>query len=126
MTPSMQPSPRPSCQVPSASALAAVDASVRADGEGNRLREGGVLRDPNSGMWLIAGPFQGPAGQGEGALGIWATSTDPTIEPFTGKVYAVDDGAANWSTAPVTEDVDYDPRGEVPVLACVRMRGPLG
>lgn len=111
-------SPRPSCQTPSASALAAVDAKVRAAGEGNSLREGGVLFDPDSGMWLIAGPFQGPAGEGEGLLGIWATSTDPTIEPFTGKVYSVDDSAANFSTAPATDEVAYDPRGDVPVLDC--------
>ena len=80
------------------------------------------MADPDSGMWLIVGPFQGPAGVGEGALGIWATNKDPTIEPFTGKVYSFDDAAANRSTAPRTNKMAYDPRGELPVLGCVRTR----
>lgn len=61
-------SPRPRCGTPSASALAAVDATVRAAGEGNRLPKAWVLADPDSRLWLIAGVFREPAGEGEGAL----------------------------------------------------------
>ena len=72
-------------------------------------------------MWLVAGPFTGPVGEGEGAVGIWATSTDPTVEPFTGKVYAVDDAATNWSVAPRSKDVTLDP-AYIPVMVCVPTR----
>jgi hypothetical protein len=93
---------------------------VRSAGEGNRIPQAAVLADPDSGLWLIAGTFAGPAGVGEGALGIWATSTDPALEPFTGKVYAVDDAAVNWSTAPNADEVADDP-GNLPldVLGCL-------
>jgi hypothetical protein len=122
-TASASTSPRPRCGTPSASALAAVDATVRAAGDGNRLPKAKVLADPDNGLWLIAGVFGGPAGVGEGALGIWATSADPTLEPFTGKVYAVDDAAVNWSTAPNADEVANDPR-ELPldVLGCLNQR----
>lgn len=59
-------SPRPRCGTPSASALAAVDATVRAAGEGNRLPKAWVLADPDSRLWLIAGVFMGPAGEVSG------------------------------------------------------------
>jgi hypothetical protein len=119
-TASASTSPRPHCDSPSASALAAIDTTVRAAGEGNRLPKAAVLADPDNGLWLIAGVFGGPAGVGEGALGIWATSTDPTIEPFNGKVYAVDDAAVNWSTAPSADEVVNDPRNiPLDVLGCL-------
>jgi hypothetical protein len=122
-TSSAATSPRPRCGTPSPAALAAVDATVRTAGQGNRLPKAKVLADPDSGLWLIAGVFGGPAGEGEGALGIWATSVDPTLDSFTGKVYAVDDAAVNWSTAQNADVVADDPR-ELPldVLGCLNQR----
>lgn len=109
--------PAPKCQRPTADALAAVNATITADAKGNSLPEAVVLADPDSGMWFVAGAFAGPAAEGEGALGIWATTTDPTQGPFTGKVLGVDGGASTWSTAPMTEATSYDP-ADVPVLGC--------
>jgi hypothetical protein len=109
--------PAPKCQRPTADALAAVNATITADARGNSLPEAVVLADPDSGMWFLAGAFAGPAAEGEGALGIWATTTDPTQGPFTGKVLGVDGGACTWSKAPMTEATSYDP-ADVPVLGC--------
>jgi hypothetical protein len=107
----------PKCQVPTPGALAAVNATITADAKGNSLPRAVVMADPASGMWFVAGAFAGPAAKGEGALGIWATTTDPTKEPFTGKVFAVDGGAIELSTAPVTEATSYDPE-RAEVLGC--------
>ena len=115
------PSPTAICGSASRSAVAAVDATVRAKGQGNSLTKGGVLADPASGMWLVVAPFEGPAGEGEGALGIWAT--DPTLKAFAGTVYAVSDTAANWSTAPRSVDVPFEPQ-DLPVLRCLPSKRP--
>ncbi|HET7821425.1 MAG TPA: hypothetical protein VFL10_07850 [Ornithinibacter sp.] len=109
--------PAPKCQRPTAEALAAVNATITDDAKGNSLPEAVVLADPDSGMWFVAGAFAGPAAKGEGALGIWATTTDPTQGSFTGKVLGVDGGASTWSKAPMTEATSYDP-ANVPVLGC--------
>jgi hypothetical protein len=109
--------PAPKCQRPTTDALAAVNATISADSKGNNLPEAVVLADPDSGMWFVAGAFAGPAAEGEGALGIWATTTDPTQGPFTGKVLGVDGGASTWSVAPMTEATSYDPTN-VKVLNC--------
>ena len=60
-------------------------------------------------MWFVAGAFAGPAAEGEGALGIWATTTDPTRDPFAGEVFAVDGGASSLSIAPMTHATSYEP-----------------
>jgi hypothetical protein len=52
---------------------------------------------------------------------IWATTTDPTLVPFTGKVYAVSDTAANWSVAPRSKEIPFDP-AYLPVMVCVPTR----
>jgi hypothetical protein len=109
--------PATRCQRPTADALAAVNATITADAKGNSLPQAVALADPDSGMWFVAGAFAGPAAEGEGALGIWATTTDPTQGPFTGKVLAVDGGASTWSAAPMTNATSYDP-ANVPVLGC--------
>ena len=110
-------SPTPKCQAPTRGALAAVNATITADGKGNSLPRAVVLADPASGMWFVAGAFAGPAAKGEGALGIWATTTDPTQGPFTGKVLGVDGGASSFSKAPMTDATSYDPE-RVYVLNC--------
>lgn len=66
-------------------------------------------------------PIRGTGRRGEGAVGIWATSTDPTLVPFTGKVHAVSDTAAAWSVAPRNKEIPYDPT-YLPVMRCVPLR----
>lgn len=104
--------------------LSAGSCRGRCHGAGGRRRQpptkARVLADPDNGLWLIAGVFGGSAGAGEGALSIWAASADPTLDSFKGKVYAVDDAAVNWSTAPNADPVVNDPQDRPPdVLGCL-------
>lgn len=111
----------PRCTVASSAAIAAVDASVRAKGEGNSVPAAVSYADPESGAWWLVGALAGPAGSGEGAVGIWSTTQDPTLESFSGPLFAVDGGAADWSTAPPNTVVTYDPAA-VPALGCWSMK----
>lgn len=112
------PPTRPSCTAVSKAAVSAVDRTVRAKGAGDSLPEAIALRDEESGMWLVVGAFAGPAGHGEGALGLWATKGDVTSDAFHSTIYAVDGGASTFSAAPEVEDrIVYNP-DDVPAYGC--------
>lgn len=99
-----------------------VNETVRAKGEGNSVPKAVVWADPAADAWWIVGAFEGPAGDGEAALGSWATTEDPTQESFAGPVYAIDGGARSFSDAAPNEVVDYDPT-KVPALGCWTQKG---
>lgn len=107
----------PRCATASGAAVEAVNETVRAKGEGNSVPAAVVWADPDADAWWIVGAFEGPAGEGEGGLGSWATTEDPTQESFDGPIYAIDGGARFSSNAPANTVVDYDPTN-VPALGC--------
>lgn len=118
MSPSLSlPPARPQCSTASAAAITAIDASIKAKNRGNSLPEAISWADPDVNAWWIVGAIKGPASSGEVALGAWSTTSDPTVESFTGPVYAVDGGARTWSDAQTNTVVRYDPT-MVPALGC--------
>lgn len=121
-TPSSAAPTRSSCTTVSKAALAAVDRTVRAEGAGDSLPDARAARDLESGMWLIVGAFAGPAGRGEGAMGLWATEGDVTSDSFHSTIYAVDGGATAFSAAPEVEDrLTYNSDDE-PAYGCWHSR----
>ncbi|WP_157581433.1 hypothetical protein [Phycicoccus sp. Root563] len=117
-TTSTPPAPAEPCVTVSKAALKAVDLVVRDKGENNTVTRAGAQRDVDSGMWLVVGAFGGPAGAGEGALGIWATAQDPRAADFASPVLAVDGAASQWSIAEPAHDIAYDP-AYAPVVVCL-------
>ena len=105
------------CTEVSNATLNAVNETVIAADDENSLPDAVALHDQDSGLWIIAGAFAGPAGQGDGAIGIWATDGDVSSSNFEGKVWAVDGGARQFSVAEYPSAVNYDPEN-VPVLGC--------
>ena len=122
-TPSSPAPTRSSCTTVSKAALAAVDRTVRAKGAGDSLPGARATRDLESGMWLVVGAFAGPAGKGEGAMGLWATGGDVTSASFHSKIYAVDGGATAFSTAPEVEDRLTYHSDDEPAYGCWHSRG---
>ncbi|HQY97304.1 MAG TPA: hypothetical protein PLU83_09990 [Phycicoccus sp.] len=112
----------PRCSIASTPAVAAIDAAVRAKGEGNSVPAAISWADPAAKAWWLVGAFDGPAGSGEGALGIWSTAEDPTSDSFAGQIFAVDGAASSWSSAPGNSLVKYDPT-DVPALGCWSQKG---
>lgn len=107
----------PQCAGASSAAIKAINERVQAKGGGNSVTSAVVWADPNADAWWIVGAFDGPAGEGEAALGSWATTKDPTSGTFDGPVYAIDGGARSFSDAPPNTVVEYDPT-KVPALGC--------
>lgn len=123
VSPSSSSAPaKPQCTVASSAAIAALDAAVRAKGQGNSLPTAVAWADPQAKAWWLVGALAGPAGAGDGALGIWSTTSDPTEASFTGPVFAVDGGANSFSTAPPNTVVVHDPTN-VPALGCWSDKG---
>ena len=112
----------PRCTLASKAATAVINASVGAKGEGNSVPTVVSWADPDAGAWWLVGAFAGPAGSGEGALGMWSTTADPTQESFTGPIFSIGGGARGSSTAPDNTVVDYDPTA-VPALGCWSAKG---
>ncbi|MDI2097889.1 hypothetical protein [Ruicaihuangia caeni] len=113
--PSEKPAAEP-CVVVSQTTLAALNTSIAKRDARNSLQTALARHDAATGSWFIVGAYTGPAGAGEGALGIWSTDSDATSDDFDGMLWSVDGGAAQHSDSPQGRH-HLDERGHA-ILGC--------
>lgn len=89
---------------------------VAEEGSGATVTKGVSVFDEESGFWHIAATVEVP-GSTDGVIGVWATLSDVTTEPFVGEIWAASDAAEHYSTAEVTLETNVLPE-RAPIMVC--------
>ena len=111
----------PGCQPASAAVVAAVNAAMTVpdyggDGVPYELQALTATPDPDHAVWLLAGVVR-DEGYTEGRILVWATTSDPTAEEFTGTLRSIGGQTAQISSAPALQFPDGELAGGLPAAA---------
>jgi hypothetical protein len=108
----------PDCQDASLAVLAAVNATIDnpLPGGSNTVPSLTATPDPEHAVWLLTGAIPSTSTAG-GVLVSWATTGDPTQDPFDGNLRSVGSQTATVSSAPALQFPDVAAPGALPAAA---------
>ncbi|MFB2598129.1 hypothetical protein ACEXQE_10085 [Herbiconiux sp. P17] len=108
----------PECQDASSAVLTAVNATIDnpLPGGAGSVEALTATPDPEHAVWLLTGAIASTPGA-EGYLVSWATTADPTQDPFTRNLRSVGSQTATVSSAPVLQFPDVAAPGAFPAAA---------